>query len=140
MTTKTNTTQSTSWITIAILIGIGIWLFKSCADSGEKRDIALKGIGMLQARGIDPDFLPEGAGSTFYRMMDPILSAGNELTDEEKSEYIDSLRWYNSACNELINNGLNLSEVKRIPESEIWGVVRENDQKTALRNLAERYK
>ncbi len=140
MSTSTKTSQPTSWITIIIVIGIGIWLFKGCADSGEKRDIALKGIGMLQARGLDPDFLPEGAGGTFYRMMDPILSTGNELTDEEKSEYVGSLRQYGNACNELIKNGLNLSEVKRIPENEIWNVMQENDKEKALRNLAEKYK
>ena len=73
-------------------------------------------------------------------MMDPILSTGNELTDEEKSEYVGSLRQYGNACNELIKNGLNLSEVKRIPENEIWNVMQENDKEKALRNLAEKYK
>lgn len=133
MSTKSNTNQSTSWVTLVVVIGIGIWLLKSCSDQGKERDVGLKGLGMLEAKGFSGE-LPPNAGKDYYNMRED-----SSYKSEDYQYFFAKIRAYQNSRTELRRRGLSDSDLSEIPERELYEAMRSSDPKKALDELAKQY-
>jgi hypothetical protein len=133
MTTKTNTTQSTSWITIAIVIGVVVWAFKSCGEQQSKRDDEMRGQGMIEAKGFRGDF-PPNAGRDYVMMLE-----NSEYKSDDFANFFRQLKIYNIARTELRKRGLNNSDLSKIPEWDLYEAMESASPEKELDRLAKQY-
>jgi hypothetical protein len=133
MTTKTNTTQSTSWITIAIVIGVVVWAFKSCGEQQSKRDDEMRGQGMIEAKGFSGEF-PPNAGRDYLMMLE-----NSEYKSDDFSNFFRQLKIYNIARTELRKRGLNNSDLSKIPEWDLYAAMESASPEKELDRLAKQY-
>jgi hypothetical protein len=104
---------------IALLLKIGagviaaIWLLKTCSKQQERRDVEIKGRGMLEAKGFYGD-LPSGAGADYYHMLEDA-----SYKSEDYSVFFAQLNAYRHGRGELRKRGLSEGELNMIPEPSV---------------------
>jgi hypothetical protein len=136
MTTKTNTTQSTSWITIAIVIGFFIWALSGCDQQQDISDAQIdemRGRGMLEEKGFVGD-LPPNAGRDYVMMLE-----NSEYKSEDFATFFRQLKIYNFARTELQKRGLSESDLSKIPEWELYKAMDSSTPEKELDRLAKQY-
>lgn len=114
-------------------IAVCIWLLKACDDKQQKRDIEMKGRGMLEAKGIYGD-LPDGTGTRYFYMRED----GSE-TNEDYRKFFARIKDYQTARGELRKRGLSESEMDNISEYTLLDAIRSGSAKEALDKLARQY-
>ena len=129
MSNATSASKAAKWIQAAVIIGFAIWFFKSCSDQRQEKDIELKGLGMLEARGYI--LVPQGAGTEYYYMR-----YDGTNTAEEFGLFFSSLRVWEAGYWELSKRGLSESEIMAIPDYQIRTAMRHANSEAALNKLS----
>lgn len=140
MTEKSNKTQSekmVSYIWAIVIIVASISFFHSCRKANQEKEIELKGIGMLEARGISTEILPSHAGSDYYSMMSGL---GDTFTQEEKQDFLRKIVCYQNAFGLLRQKGVSASEIYKIPDYKLAEAMRQRDSGEAIDALAKQYR
>ena len=128
MSNATSASKAAKWIQVAVVIGFAISFFKSCSDQSEERDIEMRGLGMLEAKGFH--LVPREAGSVYYDMR-----YDGTNTAEEFRLFFSSLRVWEAGYWELSKRGLSDSEIMAIPEYEIRAAMRHANSEAELNKL-----
>jgi hypothetical protein len=118
---------------IGLGIGVLIFILKGCNKDAQRRDIEMKGRGMLEAKGIYGE-LPEGAGEDYYHMGDE-----SSTSSEDYRFFFERVKAYQNGRNELRKRGLSESDLGKVPEYALLKAMYGNSVKEDLDKLAKQY-
>jgi hypothetical protein len=137
---RMSSTQQSKLFDLSLVLKIGagvaacIWLLKSCDDRQQKRDIEMKGRGMLETKGIYGD-LPDGTGAYYFYMRED-----GATKNQDYSKFFARIKDYQTARGELRKRGLSESDLDNISEYSLIDAMRSGSAKEALDRLAEQYR